>query len=313
MSTSKKYQQYIKNVVLGKEKLIVALTKEELRKKVQWQKQLWEEEVEELVNEQATRMKTQEVQEHLDVLNTLLHQEASKETEPSWKSRGRVTPYPPFVFNEVEPTLEESMSQFSLPKFHPLFGRFQGETRKQCEELSAKIVEHHERARQMYEERKAQAIRTYKAQRKAYDEGNTDAINWVLEQIVNNLHFPYGYGTQFQVGYEATDEEVVVMMLFPYLDEMPTISEYCYIRRRKETKEVYLKPDVIGGIYDKLQAQMALAVIARIFRDAPISQIQSVVFDGYIHGIHPVTGQPSTTCVLTVQASRGEFEVSQSY
>ena len=53
MSISKKHQQYVKNVVLGKEKLIVAQTKEELRKKVQWQKQVWEEETEQMVNEQV--------------------------------------------------------------------------------------------------------------------------------------------------------------------------------------------------------------------------------------------------------------------
>jgi restriction system protein len=60
--------------------------------------------------------------------------------------------------------------------------------------------------------------------------------------------------------------------------------------------------------YDDLLAQITLATLHRLFQDASTRHLQSLVFNGYVEGIHPATGHKQNACILTVQAGRKEFQ-----
>ena len=312
MGTTYKYEKLIKNEILGKEKIIRAQTKEEFDEKKKRQEQEWEQEVSRQIEQQAAIIRTQEQREYRKVLDTLLIREVRKGIKPEWKNRGSVGwPYPPFHFNEPAPTYFDSAKLFPMPEFDSWLPQiFQMKIQQQRKEAFENIHRHQQKAQAKHEERRAQAYKEYKEQRRKYFEQQNDSeiIVWILGQVLQSLHFPFEYGTEFEFEFVEEDQEVVVYMFLPRVDEIPTVAEYRYVRSRNETDTIHLKQKELQGNYEKLLAQIALGTMFRIFQDAQTPRIQSIVFNGCVSGIHPATGVLFKRCVLTVQATRSEFD-----
>jgi len=308
MGASGKYQQLIRSDLLREEKVIIARTKAELRTKVDQQLRTWKQQETQLVDAQAAEIRTQEAKALLLTLDTLLQQEVRKGIKPGWNGQGSASfPYPPFLF-EPAPTYEESEQLFPPPQGLFFFAPFQPGLRKQREEMIAHAQHHYQQKVAEYKELRAKALNEYKAQRRAYEQGDAGAIRWVLEQVLAHLNFPCGYGTLCKVDFDEESEEAVVKMFFPHVDEMPTVTAHRYIRSRKVIEEMRLKARDIQDRYENLLAQITLATMFRVFHDATTQRLQSVVFNGYVQGIHPATGRLFKSCILTVRAKRTEFE-----
>ena len=123
-----------------------------------------------------------------------------------------------------------------------------------------------------------------------------------------NLEFPCGYGTVFEIDFDTHEEEAIIEMRLPHFSEMPTITRYRYSRQQKKLEETRLTTKQIRDHYQDLLAQLTLATLFRLFHDATTPYLQSIVFNGYVSGVHPATGRSFTSCVLSVRAERLEFD-----
>jgi hypothetical protein len=277
-SRSGKFQQYIKSELLGEEKIINAPTKAELRIKVERQLRLWEEQEEHLIGAQMAESKTQEAQALQAALTGLLKQEVLKGTKPGWKGRGNtLSIYPPFLFKEA-PTYEASAHLFVPPPINPFFEMFNLGLRKERERAEALAQGHYQHVLAQYEQERTAKLKAYQAQRQGYEQGDSEAITFVLREILAHLDFPCGFGTQFEVDFDKESEEAIVEMLFPHVDEMPAITKYRYIRQQKTHEFVRLRARVIQDRYQDLLAQLTLATLFRLFHDVTTPYLQSLVF-----------------------------------
>jgi len=97
------------------------------------------------------------------------------------------------------------------------------------------------------------------------------------------LLVPYGLGTDFQVGFEESDEQddtdpvVVVEMFLPREGEIPNVAEYKYNAKLDDITSIMLKQRERSDNYEDLVAQIALATMFRIFHDAQTPRIQRII------------------------------------
>ncbi|MDG2658814.1 restriction endonuclease, partial [Vibrio parahaemolyticus] len=89
---------------------------------------------------------------------------------------------------------------------------------------------------------------------------------------------------------------------------VPNITEYKYIATRKEVKSVEMKKKDFEEFYESIIFQITLRTIHEIFEAVYNNDVNIVVFNGWISYIDEATGNDSTSCIISVQASREEFE-----
>jgi len=306
-SKSRKFQQLVKSDLLQEEKLITATTKPELRIKVERQQRIWEELETHVRGVQTAEQQTQEAQALQAALKGLLKLEVQKGTKPGWKVRGNHSAIYPPPLKRDPPTYQDSARLFVPPPVNPFLAMFTPGVRKEREKSEALAQQHTQQALAEYEQERAENQRAYQRQRQAYEQGDVRATKFVLWEILSNLDFPCGYGTEFQVDFDKDSEEAIIEMQLPHVSAMPTITRYRYIRQQKKLDTVQLKASEIRDRYQDLLAQLTLATLFRLFHDATTPYIQSIVFNGHVSGIHPATGRLFKACVLTVQADRREF------
>jgi restriction system protein len=307
-SRSRKFQQYVKSDLLREEKLITAPTKPELRMKIDRQQRLWKEQEAHVLGVQTAEQKTQEAQALLVALTELLKREVQKGTKPGWQVRGNHSAmYPPFLEKEA-PTYEDSVQLYVPPSVNPFLEMFTPGLKKDRERAKALAQQHYQQVRAEYDQERSRRLNIYQMQKQAYEQGDVRAIKFVLKEILRNLNFPCGYGRVFEIDFDMDAEEAILEMRLPHVSEMPTITRYRYMRQQKKLEEARLTANQIRDRYQDLLAQLTLATLFRLFHDATTPYLQSIVFNGYVSGVHPATGRSFTSCVLTVRAERREFE-----
>jgi hypothetical protein len=307
-SRSRKFQQYVKSDLLREEKLITAPTKPELRLKIDRQQRLWKEQEAHLIGVQTAEQKTQEAQALQTALTGLLKREVQKGTKPGWKVRGNLSAlYPPFLEREA-PTYEDSVRLFVPPPVNPFLEMFTPGLKKDRERAQALAQQHYQQVRAEYDQERSERLNTYQRQKRAYEQGDVRATKFVLWEILRNLDFPCGYGTEFKIDFDMDSEEAIIEMRLPHFSDMPTITRYRYNRQQKKLEETRIRASGIRDRYQDLLAQLTLVTLFRLFHDATTPYLQSIVFNGYVNGVHPATGRPFTSCVLTVRADHSEFE-----
>src|SRR5262249_31031991 len=117
--------------------------------------------------------------------------------------------------------------------------------------------------------------------------------------------------TEHEVAFEPSSGTAVITIQLPNPDEVPRISGYKFIKTRQVIESVELKPKEFEALYESLIHQMALLTIHRVFREAAIPALQSVVFNGWVTGIDRASGNDFTSCILSVQAPRATFQTMQ--
>src|SRR5438874_2206246 len=254
-SKSGKFQQHIKSEVLREEKLITAPTKTELRIKVERQKRLWKEHEAHVDRTQIAERKTQEAQTMHAALTGLLRLEVQKGTKPGWKVRGHPSSIYPPPLKRKAPTYEDSARLFVPPPLNPLLEMFTRNVRKERDQAEALAEQHYQQALAQYEQERAENLNKYQQQKRAYEQGDIRATKFVLWEILWNLDFPCGFGTEFLIDFDKESEEAIIEMQLPHVSAMPIITRYRYIRQQKKIDEVKLKTSEIRDRYQDLLAQ----------------------------------------------------------
>ncbi len=302
------FQKHMKNILLNEEVMLTASSKEELQQKMQRQEQKWEKQIALLVDKLEAQARTQEAQAVHTALRHLLKDEVHKGIKPDWQSEDSISrPFPPFIF-DLAPKYETYEQLFPLPGINPFVAVFMPGVRRNRQEMLDRAQQLYQQACVEYEAQRSKAFEGYQSLWEGYQRGDAEAIQWVLECILDNLDFPCQYGSQHVVKFEHEDREAVINMLLPHVNDLPTVREYRYVSTRKVVEPVVMRTTEIQDFYDDLLAQITLATLYRLFHDAPTIQLQSVIFNGYVEGIHPATGHKQKHCILTVEARRKEFQ-----
>ncbi|MDM5153545.1 restriction endonuclease [Bacillus sp. DX1.1] len=336
------YQKTISNEYLRKSKLIKAASSWELNLKIQEQEQKWaqaEMKQRERDKIQDIKMQTefdtiaaQEViSEYQNILNTTLEVDDTLD----WKSQKKYDTYPTFVhdsFNTQKPSLDSFKQTYNVPaegileKFISPLKRKRIQLEEQAKEAYEKALKEYDEAYDTYEKQKEDALKEHLHQKetfeleqlqyndsitnwqKQFELGESEAIEKYVNVVLENSLYPDGIEKEYDVQFRKDLNTLLVSYKLPNPASIPNIIEYKYIATRKEVKSVEMKKKEFEEFYESVVFQITLRTIHEIFEAVYNNDVDIVVFNGWISYIDEATGNDSTSCIISVQASREEFE-----
>ena len=91
------------------------------------------------------------------------------------------------------------------------------------------------------------------------------------------------------------------------VDVVPPYKVFRHIKTRKVVEPVTRPVAEVRQIYQSVIAQIALRTLREIFDSTPEEMISTVVFNGRVHDVDPLTGQKIQPHLITLRATRQQF------
>ncbi|WP_019123772.1 restriction endonuclease [Brevibacillus massiliensis] len=327
------YEETIYNEYLGKVKTIKAETLWELDLKVSNQIAIWDkqekrlkekERVEDLKSE--AEYETEMAREMIQAYTNILQDTLNRDDKLDWNSQMKNDTFPEFEF-EDPPSIEEIKSNhpFTEPSlFEKIFLRKRVEKRRK--EHEEKITELFQQLNNEYQQKRDYALNKFNEEKEkfhekqekhnteimnwkyAFENGETEAIEKYIKTVLASSTYPSDFEIKYDIQYLNGIQTIIVNYHLPSPDQVPNITEYKYVVSKKEIVPKKMKAKEFEQFYNSIVFQTTLRTIHEIFESDYTRAIQVVVFNGWVNYIDESNGLEVTSCIITVQTTREEFE-----
>lgn len=277
---------------------------------------------------QEAAARTSEVEARVRDLETLLV--ASLNTQPHIDFATLRAAYEPEPFDPGplgRPAPEPSWEDFEPPPPGPLGGLLGGRGRYERERAAA--THRFEEARREHRLEEDRRLRRLEAARNAYDTqvaelrneahavdalerdfnaGDPDAVEEYFQLVLAQSAYPEGFPEQYRTAYRLEPRELVIECDLPTQDVIPRVRGYKYIKTRKEIDELARAEKDVRALYKSVISQVVLRTMRECFAVRAKQMVDSVIVNGMVDGREAATGKQVRRCVLSVGASRADFE-----
>ncbi|WP_285746494.1 restriction endonuclease [Lentzea sp. NBRC 105346] len=181
--------------------------------------------------------------------------------------------------------------------------------REQARQAALAQAEHryHQRA-QAHQAKAAQANAEVDRLEQGFTARLPEAIEDYFELVIESSPVPDDVPVDVEVAYQADARRLYVIRELPTVDIVPEAQEYKYIRTRDET-DVKARPvKEIRQRYADLVAQLVLLTIRDVFDVHPRDLVNEVAVNAHVSTRNKATGQPERPCLVSVTATRENFE-----
>jgi restriction system protein len=190
------------------------------------------------------------------------------------------------------------------------FQRAEEDHRRHEDERSQQVAE----ARSTYQRRVAEAEREVAAHNAHVDEmaaglGENDrfAVSEYIQAVLDLSPYPAGFPAERSAGYVPESSLLAVEWYLPPVDVVPEQKAFRHVKTRKSVEPAARPLPEIRLIYQSVIAQIALRTLREVFDSSPAAAISTIVFNGRLHAIDPVTGQQIQPHLITLRATREQF------
>jgi restriction system protein len=133
------------------------------------------------------------------------------------------------------------------------------------------------------------------------------AVSEYVQMVLDRSPYPAGFPTERHAGYVPESSLLAVEWYLPTVDIVPDYKAYRHVKARKVVEPTSRPLAEIGRLYQSVTAQIALRTLREIFQSTPEDMISTVVFNGRVTTIDPLTGQTIQPHLITLRATREQF------
>lgn len=136
----------------------------------------------------------------------------------------------------------------------------------------------------------------------AFNSGGPLALVDVIHEVLGTSIYPEGLRGGSTAAFHPESRELLVDYELPRQDVIPAVIGYRYIKNE-------LRPDPrkyvdTKRMYRNLIARVTLRTLSEVFYVAPVTLVDSVVFNGHVSAKDRATGRPIRPCLISVNATR---------
>jgi len=142
---------------------------------------------------------------------------------------------------------------------------------------------------------------------KAYLEKAPKGVVEYCRLVLSKSDYPTEFPKTFELDYIAESKLLLVEYSLPVIDALPTVVEVKYQPANNKFKELFLSDAARKKLYDDVLYQITLRSLHELFKADRVMALDSVVFNGWVHGLNKATGKKVNTCVLSVHTKREAF------
>ncbi|WP_207944867.1 hypothetical protein [Actinomadura rubrisoli] len=139
-------------------------------------------------------------------------------------------------------------------------------------------------------------------------DGDRHAVSDYMEIVLAHSPYPDGFPTERHAGYVPESSLLAVEWYLPPVEIVPEHKSFRHIKTRKAVEPTIRPLTEIRQIYQRVIAQIALRTLREVFDAAPAGLISTIVFNGRVHAVDPVTGRRIQPHLITLRATREQFQ-----
>lgn len=327
------FTKQLYNSYLGITKEIKAQSQWELNLKEAEQLRKWQEqETRQREKERVTDLKSQseslnaEAEIEIKIYKELLSASLKVNDALNWGKMMKHASFRSFTYTKKEPTIEEFFSKHGVPNKSFLEKIFKSRLKNRLAKEEAAQLEF-EQSLQQYKDSKESALSEYEVEKASFEKvqkehndsiglwkeqfesGDSLAIEKYISVVLANSKYPDGISSDPDVFYDIISKTAVISFNLPTPDDIPDVTGYKYVTSRKAIDPITIKPKEKASLYEGIIQQITLRTIHELFEGVYIkTNLENVVFNGWVSGVNKATGKDFTACIISVQASRKEFE-----
>lgn len=143
--------------------------------------------------------------------------------------------------------------------------------------------------------------------KKSYLNKDLDSISDYCEIVLTKSEYPDYFPQEWELEYNAESKVIVLDYSLPNIESLPTTKDVKYITSRDEFTESIISRTVLCQLYDDVLYQVSLRTVYELFKSDVVNALDSIVFNGWVDSIDKATGNNANACILSIQASKGEF------
>ena len=133
------------------------------------------------------------------------------------------------------------------------------------------------------------------------------AVSEYVQIVLGRSPYPAQFPAQRSAGYVPESSLLAVSRTYRLVDVVPKFKTFRHIKTRKVIEPTLRPVPEVRQIYQSVIAQIALRTLREIFAATPEDLISTVVFNGRVHDIDPLTGQKIQPHLITLRATREKF------
>lgn len=329
MSYKYTYSSVVYNNYLNKSKEIKASSKYELDRKCKEQMEIWDRQAARKQEKERTEdLKAQAEEQNLEAEELITEYEFilinRKRKLFSWNDYMRNDKFEEFSFNKEKPNLNSVCIKHNIPPksiFENIFKSIKDKRQmieKQANEDYTRLVSEYEtaklkaykkweQAKEAFEEEKEKNNQDVIHWKEEFEKGNVDAIESYFEEALDNSDYPESILQNNSIQYDPISKILIVSFQLPNTEDITRVKGYKYVASTKSINPIEMSEKIFNSLYDNIIKQIALRTIFEVFSEDYISNICSVVFNGWINSINKANGQEYTACIISVQVPKEKF------
>lgn len=178
---------------------------------------------------------------------------------------------------------------------------------KQRVESLEKAQAEYERNRQAFKLKVQQRDQEVDEFQTSYRNAEPDAIVTYNSMVLESSEYPEGFPQEFRVAFVPESKQLVVEYELPSPEIVPSVLEYTYMKTKDLIQEKPRKATELKERYQDIVASTALRTIHEVYKADQGSNIEVVVFNGFVQTIDPATGKDIRPHLISVRATKESF------
>jgi restriction system protein len=143
--------------------------------------------------------------------------------------------------------------------------------------------------------------------RALYESKSPDAVIEYCERVLSNSDYPECIPREFDFDLNHETGTLLLNCKLPAPEDLPRLTEVKYVKTTDALSEKFLSDAQFTRLYDDVLYQITLRTIHELFQSDSVEALSTIVFNGIVTSTDKSTGNETTACILSVQASREAF------
>lgn len=143
---------------------------------------------------------------------------------------------------------------------------------------------------------------------KAVAAGERAAVEECFTLVLEGSEYPDCFAHEFELAFNPDTRILICDHRLPSPDALPTLKEVTFVKSKAALTKKHLSKRESEALYDSVVYQTCLRTVNELFSADEFGVLDLVTFNGWVEDVDRATGKDVRSCILSLQASRKEFE-----
>lgn len=234
------------------------------------------------------------------------HQREPKPTDPEYNQQaGYVMGLVPFFAKRAEQANQERFKT-NYAKWLERISQTTATNQRIYDQNLREYEDWHRRAT-AYEDARTKKNQAVEQAYADYQAVKPEAVLDYCDLVLSQSTYPDCFPQEFELDYRADTKTLIVDYRLPAPTDLPRLSEVKFIRTKGEFSESQLSSRQFEEIYQEVVCQITLRTFQELFQADTVGALDSIVFNGTVHGNNPANGRFEIRYITSVRVIRESF------